>query len=232
MPKPFPSRPSPSCWEVAQRRATLTRERRRKRRGRNGTPMASAVVRDLVASLEGTFMVALALTVATAVVEMAAGLLRRPVPRPAVPSASRRPAAAGRPPEVVHGLAGFGDASPGETLTEYRERHRQAAEARYRVTPRTQARWMRRALLGDEGAVARLMPELRAALVDLDPTAAADLAMMSRERLAREIPAILVGAYAPPPGGPPDAAPDAAPMDDGQEGGPPPGPRPPHPPEV
>ncbi|WP_146208815.1 hypothetical protein [Azospirillum sp. TSO22-1] len=168
-------------------------------------------MRDLVTGLEGQVLIALAVTLATAAVEMAAGPWRRPAPHPAVPPPSRRPTPARRP-EVVHGLLAFADALPGETLAEYQARHRPAAAARYRAAAGSQARWLRRALAGDEGATARLTPALRATLVGLDPAARDDLATLPRERLARLIPAIVAGEYAPPPvEPPPDAAPDVAP---------------------
>lgn len=216
MPCTSRDRRRPSCWDVAHRRATQARKQRRRRRDNRIAAAPATIVRDLVTSLEGVFVIALMMTVAISAAEMMAGLWRRPAPHPSVQARFLGRPDSVDPPESVHGLRGFEDAFPGECLAEYQERHRPNATAQYRASSRTQARWLSRALAGDKGAASHLMPELRAALPLLDGTAVAHLAGLPRERLAREIPDIVSGRCTNAPAcahPPPDMGPEAAPDD-------------------
>lgn len=212
-----------SCWEIAHRRAAQARERRRKQRGRGAVAAPAAVVRDLMRSLEGVFIIALTMTLAMAVGDMVARLWRRSaLHHPALPTRLRGQADRVDASEAVYGLPGFEDAFPGETLRDYQKRHRTLSIARYRASARTQARWLSRALAGDKGAASHLTLELRAALSLLDGTAVEHLAGLPRERLAREIPDIVSGRYAGVPAcphPPPDATPGAAPDDGNRQSG-------------
>lgn len=214
-------RPRPrTCWEVAVRRAAQARERQRqrRRRGRGGTPTASAVVRDLLAGLEGVVLIALAITMATAVMDMLAALLRQPAQQPVTSPPSRRPAPVQRPASV-HGHAGFEDAHPGETLAAYQARLRPKAAQRYRSSAGTQAVYLHRLLAGRARPSDRLSPGLAEAVAGLDPAARQELALVPPERLVRRLQAIASGQYPAAVEPPPDGGPAAGPEDDvGPEG--------------
>lgn len=205
----------PTCWEIAVRRANQARERQRRRRGRSDLRSASAVVRNLLLSLEGSITIALMMTLAVAAIEMVTAPLRRPAQRSAALPPSRLPAPVRRPTSV-YGLEAFDDALVGETLQEYELRHRPEAVARYRESPRTQALYLHRALGGKSRASDRLAPALAEALAGLGPAARQTLALVPPERLVRLLPGIAAGEYAVVAAGPP---PDELPGDEPDGGG-------------